>query len=651
MYFTNLAFLRNLKNETKRQQRLRHLLVLISRMLIITALVLAFARPYIPGPGGDKQAAMHYVSIYMDNSMSMQASSGGFSLLDKAVGRALEVAGAYSQSDRFQIVTNDFESKHQPYYNRDDFARYAGEVGISPRVRHISEVFERMRETVPREVDSESHFYFISDFQRATADLSRIVPDSASTLFLVPVVASAPGNLFIDSCWFGSPYNHVGQQQDLFARLVNASETDLENIPIRLMIDGVQRGLTTFDIEKDGDAEVKITFTNRTGGRHQGVLAIDDFPVTWDDRMFFSWTVRERIPVMAISETGGGFYLNALFDNDSVFQFTLSPPGRLDYSRFPATDLIVLDNIRTVSTGLGTELEKFVDEGGSLLLIPGRDADLPSVNAFLQQLRAGRMEPFDTSRMLVTGMNLDHELFNDVFESVPENPDLPFALGHYPIRIAPGGRSDVILDLQNGDAMLTHQFHGKGRLYVMAAPAGDGSGNMARHALWVPLLYRMAMLSRPQEKLYHTIGKDDILSLSMIPIDGDQSPLVRQEGTVYEFIPGLQRSGERVEIMLYDRISEAGYYWLEVPGKEWSFEFSFNFDRRESMTSNFGPDELSALFSRPGDVQVIVIDPSKEIVSNYIKQITSGREIWKWFIWAALLFILFEILLLRLIKR
>ncbi len=52
MYFTNLAYLRNLKNETRRQQRLRHLLVLISRMLIITFIVLAFARPYIPGPLG-----------------------------------------------------------------------------------------------------------------------------------------------------------------------------------------------------------------------------------------------------------------------------------------------------------------------------------------------------------------------------------------------------------------------------------------------------------------------------------------------------------------------------------------------------------------------------------------------------------------------
>ena len=48
IYFTNVKFLEELQQQTRRQSQLRHILVMILRMLAITSLVLAFAQPYIP---------------------------------------------------------------------------------------------------------------------------------------------------------------------------------------------------------------------------------------------------------------------------------------------------------------------------------------------------------------------------------------------------------------------------------------------------------------------------------------------------------------------------------------------------------------------------------------------------------------------------
>src|SRR3954466_8318477 len=48
IYFTNVRFLREIKQDTQSKSRLRHLLILISRILAVTFLVLAFAQPYIP---------------------------------------------------------------------------------------------------------------------------------------------------------------------------------------------------------------------------------------------------------------------------------------------------------------------------------------------------------------------------------------------------------------------------------------------------------------------------------------------------------------------------------------------------------------------------------------------------------------------------
>ena len=48
--FSNVAFLKDIRQETQSKRILRHLLILAARMLAIACLVLAFAQPYIPAP-------------------------------------------------------------------------------------------------------------------------------------------------------------------------------------------------------------------------------------------------------------------------------------------------------------------------------------------------------------------------------------------------------------------------------------------------------------------------------------------------------------------------------------------------------------------------------------------------------------------------
>ena len=52
VYFSNVRFLKEIKEETATRNRLKHWLILVARLLAITALVLAFAQPFFP----DEQA-------------------------------------------------------------------------------------------------------------------------------------------------------------------------------------------------------------------------------------------------------------------------------------------------------------------------------------------------------------------------------------------------------------------------------------------------------------------------------------------------------------------------------------------------------------------------------------------------------------------
>ena len=650
LYFTNLKFLRNLRNETQKQQKLRHLLVLISRILAITFIVLAFSRPYIPGPGGEQQASVRNIDIYIDNSMSMQSAMNGTSLLEIAKSKAREIIQAYGPSDRFRILTNDFEGKHQRYYNRDEIFRLITEVEISSIYRELPDIYDRMALAENEDLEALQHQYYVSDFQRSSYAGGISETDSTKLLFYIPLLDESPGNVYIDSCWFSAPYHHIGQQQSVHARIANASSVDLEVIPVSLYVDGEQAAIGSVDIPAGGSTEISLAINNRRAGWHTAEISIEDHPVTWDDHFYFSWTVLESIPVLLVSDQDAAFYFSGILEVDSIFRYDYSDVHSLNYSLFPQNNLIILHHVPQFSSGLIRELQGFVESGGSLFIVPPENADLPSYNRLLSDVGIGVLAAYDTIALKVTGLDAEHAFFRDVFEDIPENLDLPAVKGHFPLISDRTAYREVILDLQNGDPYLLFDNFRKGKTYLLTSPLGDQYGNLARHALWVPVMYRMALTSRGEEKAYYTIGKDELIETELDAIPGEQPYRIRSKDQDYSFIPAYNRSGEYVDLMMFGMLSTAAHYEFGSD-EEFIMGFSFNYDRLESQPDVFSAAELRETISAEGIKNIYVVDAAREQGDMDIVQMSQGTSLWKLCIWLALFFILLEILLLRLFRK
>ncbi len=80
--FSNVAFLKEIQQETKSKSKLKHLLILIARLLALACIIFAFAQPYIPLNDNDLKAGDKAISIYIDNSFSTQAESEGTQILE-----------------------------------------------------------------------------------------------------------------------------------------------------------------------------------------------------------------------------------------------------------------------------------------------------------------------------------------------------------------------------------------------------------------------------------------------------------------------------------------------------------------------------------------------------------------------------------------
>ena len=353
VYFTNVAFIKELKQETQKQSRLKHLLVLLMRMLAIAAIVIAFARPYIPvGDNLLQQQETNSISIYVDNSFSLQAESEKGTVLDAAREKAIEIASVYKSSDRFQLLTNDFEGRHQRFVSKEEFIDLVEEISISPVVKNLEDVVVRQEDLLKQEPSKVNSAFIISDFQKGFFTEMQGTPDTSLNFFLFPLQSINTDNLYIDSCWFESPVQKVNQNVKLRTRIVNSSRNNYEKFPVKLSINGLQKALASFDVGPEQSVIVDLPFTNTQTGIQQGLIEISDYPISFDDKFYFSYSVRSIINVLSINSNGENIFLKSLFFNDSLVSFQNVNEGMLNYSTLQENDLVILNELGSFSSGL-----------------------------------------------------------------------------------------------------------------------------------------------------------------------------------------------------------------------------------------------------------------------------------------------------------
>lgn len=648
VFFTNVSFLKEVKLETRKQSQLRHLIVLLLRILAITALVLAFAQPFIPitdRPINPK--ATSYVSIYIDNSFSMDCEGTGGTLLNDAKNKAANIASAYKSSDYFQLVTNDFEAKHRLFVNHDEFGGFADEVETGPVTRSLPDVIARQREAFSQVGDGARVVYMLSDFQKNTTLFDRIKTDSTTDYYMVPLKSNTLANLYIDSCWFESPVHLVGQRVKLFVRIKNSSDTPVEKVPLKLILNNENKAVSSFNIGANSTSVITLNYTDNEAGIHNGTLSIMDNPLIYDDKFYLSYNIQKAIPILCISGDKPNIYLDLLLGKDSAFLFKNVDVNRIDYGAFASNNLIILNEVKEVSSGLAQELGKFIAGGGNLMVLPAADMDVQNYASFLGSIGSNTYGSLNQIKQKISYMNLQSNIYNDVFESVPENLDLPQVLSYYTINRSSRSDQELLLKMQNGDVFLSSQVCGNGKVYLFAVPLQTEFSNLPKHALVVPTMYKIAMLSHAQQKLYYIIGKDEVIDIpSGEEKVSDNVYKVKKTDTDIEIIPGQRKTVGLTSLLMHDQIHSDGNYGIWQGDNEVT-DVSFNYNRNESDLSCYTPDEIKSILDKNNIKNVHLIDAKVKPISQIVTEMNQGIKLWKTFVLLALLFLAAEVILLR----
>lgn len=652
VYFSNVRFLKEVKQETQAKSKLKHLLVLCSRILAIIFIVLAFAQPFIPVENRNVIIGDEAISIFIDNSFSMDAINKNGTLLDEAKKRALEIISAYKATDRFQLLSNDFEGKHQRLVNKEEFIQLLDEVKISPATRTFSEITSRAFDVLQQSGTKNKISFILSDFQKSNTNLDQFKNDTGIFLNLIPLTAAEKSNVFIDTCWFESPVRQYNQVEKLHVRIKNVSDKVIENNSIKLLINNIQKTPASFSIDKGDETEVILSFVSKETGIQQCRIEINDYPVTFDDKFYFSFEVAKNISVLVINSVGGeSQYLNKLFGGDSLFILKNASENQLDYSTLTNNKLIVLNELKSISSGMSQELKRFMDNGGSVLVFPGIDCDLSAYKEFLMGLKANYFEKKDTVNTKVDKINLEDEIYKDVFEKKTlsvSNLDLPKVSEHYTISKQTRSLEKYLLKLQNGDVFLGKYNVGKGKIYLSAVSLNSDFSNFPKHAIFVPTLYKIGMYSQSTQLLFYTIGKDEMIETNRV-LSGENVFHIRGIKNSFDVIPEHQVMDSKTKISTHNQVKEADNYNV-LAGKELIMGISYNFDRKESDLSCYNYDELSNQINKFNYMNINILKNNEQSLINSLIEMDQGKKLWKLCLILALTFLAIEVLLLRFMK-
>ncbi|MDB5116811.1 MAG: hypothetical protein JWQ79_2303 [Mucilaginibacter sp.] len=642
VYFSNVQFLKEIQEQQSSRRNLKERLILAARLLALMFLVLAFARPYIADQHSANAGSQRAVSIFLDNSYSMQTLNREGSLLDEAKRRAKEIASAYSMNDRFQLLTQDFEGKHQRLLSREEFNDAVDAVKISPRSHSLQQIINRQQNLLEMQSGAGRSVYIVSDFQKNLSNGQPLKVDTGVHINLVQLSANTPANVAVDSVWLLSAIHRPGETEKLVVRLHNYAGENSTKIPLKLLINGEQKALGGFTINARSTQNDTLTFSGLQPGWQRGEITLQDNPVTFDNQFYFSFNVKQQMPVLLIDGGTPNPYLKAVFTTDQFFAANRVPDGNVDYAGLGTYPLIVISDVKTVSAGLSQQLKVYVSKGGTLAVFPAADADMVSYRSFLQSMGAAYPEKLLTGDIKVSALNLQSPVFKNIFEDFPKNPDLPVIKKYYQLSTS-SGSNENIMQITGGQSFWAGYNSGKGKVYVSAVPLNEDFSNLPRHALFVPIIFRIALLSGHDQPLFYTLGHDETVETA--PIQSSEKQLLKLVKGKQSIIPDVKQQEGSTLLYVSDQLQETGLYELKKQDSIVSV-MAFNDNRSESDLSYFTPAELDKLVPREG----AVIQTGKGSLKDVVSQTNFGVQLWKLCIILAMIFLAAEILLVRYYK-
>lgn len=610
-YFTNVKFLKELAIQTRKSSKIKKWLLLFTRLLLLTCLIIAFAQPFFKAK--DSKNITNEMYIILDNSFSMQAKGNKGELLKRNVQELLENT---PENQTFSLLTNT-----ETFYNTDikSLQKELQNIKYSATSFQLDNLLARIK---ARKSPYQKDVIVLTDAINLQPNQLKSIDSTLNPYFIVSK-AEQKNNVSIDSVYI---HQTLDSFYEIGIKISSFGKNETE-IPVALYN---QKKLIAKTQTKFDTKEKNIFFTIPKETFH-GHVSIDDNSLSYDNDYYFSISKPEKFNVISIGDVTKSEFLSKIY-TVSEFNYTNSELKQLNYNLLEKQDAIVLNELNEIPQALQTTLKSFLDKGGNVILIPSLENEISNLNSFLSSLGSIQFIGKNENEKLVTKISFSNPLYSGVFEKKIDNFQYPNTKNSFRLK----STYPSILSFEDGQAFLTSISKPLGSIYVFASPINKNNSNFQNSPLIVPTFYNMAQNVSKSGISALTIGNNKPFVVDAL-LSNDEIVSIENENE--KFIPVQQILNQKVKISCVDFPESAGNFG--VLKKEINIKnISFNYPRTESDLSLYNESLLS-------DYKV---ESSIENLFDSIQTDRTDNQLWKWLVILALLFLVIEVLIQKFVK-
>lgn len=641
--FSDVRFLKQLQEQNKSKQKIKDWLILLSRLLALACLVMAFAQPFIPLGNTANVSGQKVVSLFVDNSFSMHAQGEEGILLEVAKAKARAIVQAYGANDKFQVLTNNLSGTEQRLLSKTEAIERIDVIAPSVASANLVDV-EAKQHYAFQQTDGYHAAYFISDFQQNQFNIAQLKTDSLQQRYFIPVQNITANNISVDSIYFTSPQVKLNTPFIAKVKLTNHGNDAAEGVVVKVMLNNAQKALVNTNIGGHESVELEVNLTCTQGGWQKGEVVITDHPITFDDHLYFAFQPAVKNSILTIGNAPNKFF-DAVFANDSYYELTHNSYSNINYQNLSNYQLLVLDECSEISSGLAAELDKYLEQGGQVFIIPATTIN-QSVNDFCAKYRLPSFGANVRQQLKVAHLNTQHPVFANVFSKLNNQTDLPWVASYLSLQTNSQTAGKSLMELNNGASVLWQARAKKGSIVQLAFGLNSTNSGLPNHSLIVPMLLNMAMGVQKQQQLYYVLKQNQWVVVPSKISGADK--LVTIKGATQDFTTEISQ-WQQLQIIPTEILTSEGWFDAKLKQQPAPFyTFAYNNNRKESDMRFWDENNLTELTKQLP--HVTINDATAKVLGAQLSMELSGKVLWRWFIVCALLFVLVEIALIRLLK-
>lgn len=603
--FTNVKLLQEVHIATNKRKSIKRWLLLATRLLLITSIILGFSQPYF---GSLSKNTKKELVVYIDNSLSMQANQNGQTLLERAKQAMVQSLPKnttftwFTANDSFENTTL-LETQNQLL-----------STSYTANSISISEAILKGKGFFSDNSDTEKQLLLLSDFKEkdpSVLPLSKDIEISA-----IPFTTNDTTNRSIDSLEL-----LINKDETTALKVYLKADDKTNSIPVALYNNNVLVAKNTAKIDENGAGST--TFYDLDKTIEKGEIRIQDQDKYYDNTMYFSTPKIHKKKVLVITDNTKNWYKNLFKSTEYILEIKTSKI--LSYRNLHKNNIVITDEVANIPQTLQNNLKTYISGNGTLVVIPAKSSEIGSYNSFFTLLKSPvQFNYLIEKEVEISNIEFSHPLYKNVFTKEVTNFEYPKASSYFNIQ----NTSSTILSMMDGAPFLT----ASNNVFLFTAPFSETT--FTASPLIVPTFYQLSQLKSDKTVLYY--GFDAPITISL-PEETSSEALLTLAKNSTSIIPLQKWSRKAIQFHPENSGVEAGTYTVHyadsILGK-----LSFNYDRKESVTPSFKTDLKNS--------EVYQNIPSW--IENQENE-SSVQMLWKWFVTFAMFFALIEVLLQKFI--